>query len=137
VVTVANTPDTVVAGLPERRSRFDAPYTVRVSASRPAGSDREIDVHFVNYNRVELPTGPDGKPGLGVGIQDEKPLAVSGVSADVFLPEGASLRSVQFLSPEQAEPRTLAATVADGRVRFILPEFLVYGVARIELRPRE
>jgi hypothetical protein len=135
VVTVADAPETVVAGLPDRRSRFDAPYTVRVSASRPAGSDREIDLHFVNYNRAELPQGPNGQPNLGVGIQDEKPIAVSGVVARQLLPPGATLRSVRFLTPERAEERTLEAKVEDGRVRFVLPEFLVYGVARIEFRP--
>ena len=47
-----------------------------------------------------------------------------------------SLRSVRFLTPEQPEERTLDATVSDGRVRFTLPEFLVYGVVRLELEPR-
>ena len=28
----------------------------------PAGSEGEIDLHFVNYNRTELPPGPDGQP---------------------------------------------------------------------------
>jgi hypothetical protein len=132
----ADAPEAVVAGLPERRSRFDAPYSVRVSASRPAGSDGEIDLHFVNYNRTELPPGPDGQPNLGAGLQDEKPVAVSGVVADVVLPPGATLRSVRFLTPEQPEERALEAKAAEGRVRFLLPEFLVYGVARLELQPR-
>ena len=43
---------------------------------------------------------------------------------------------VRFLTPEQPEERTLDATVSDGRARFTLPEFLVYGVARLELEPR-
>ena len=125
-----------VARLPVRRSRFDAPATVRVAASRPAGSDREIDLHFVNYNRTEPPPGPDGKPSPGAGIRDDKPLAASGVVADVVLAPGTALRSVRFLTPEQPEERTLDATVSDGRARFTLPEFLVYGVARLELEPR-
>jgi hypothetical protein len=137
VVTAANSRDSVVAGLPERRSRFDAPYSVRVSASRPAGSDGEIDLHFVNYDRVEPPPGSDGQPSSGVGIQDEEPSAVSGVAADLVLPTGSTLRSVRFLTPEREEPRALEAEVAEGRVRFVLPEFLVYGVARIEFRPRD
>ena len=136
VITVANAPDAAIAGLPDRRSRFEAPYSVRISASRPAGSDDEVDVHFVNYNRVEPAPGPNGQPNLGVGVQDEKPLAVSGVVANVVLPAGATLRSVRFLTPEEARERTLEAKVVDGRVRFQLPEFLVYGVARIEFQPR-
>jgi hypothetical protein len=47
-----------------------------------------------------------------------------------------TLRSVRFLTPEQPEERVLDATVVDGRVRFQLPEFLVYGVARVEMQPR-
>ena len=49
----------------------------RPSGSPPAGpprSEGEIDLHFVNYNRTELPPGPDGQPSLGAGIADEKPL---------------------------------------------------------------
>jgi len=136
VVTVADSPAAAVAGLPDRLSRFEAPYSVRVSASRPAGNAGEIDVHFVNYNRTELPPGPDGKPNPGAGIADERPLAASGVAADVVLPAGATLRSVRFLAPESADERTLEAKVVDGRVRFTLPEFLVYGVARIEFQTR-
>jgi hypothetical protein len=132
VVTVADPPDAVVAGLPGRLSRFDAPYSVRVSASRPAGSSGEIDVHFVNYNRDEPPRGADGNPSPGAGIQDEKPLAVAGIAADVALPAGARLRAVRFLTPEQDEPKIIASQIADGRVRFVLPEFLVYCVIRIE-----
>ncbi len=124
------------AKLPERRSRFEAPFAVRVSASRPAGSDREIDLHFVNYNRTEPPRGPDGKPSPGAGIRDEKPLPATGIVADFALPAGMTLKSVRFLTPERAEERTLDATVAEGRVRFALPEFLVYGVARVELEPQ-
>ncbi len=137
VITVADSPDTVVSSLPHSRSRFDAPYFVRVSGSRPAGSQSEIDLHFVNYNRVEPPLGADGKPSGGTGIKDEKPLAIAGVTADLVLPKGAALRSVRFLTPEQVEPRTLEAKVADGRVHFVLPEFLVYGVARVEFQSRD
>ncbi len=136
-VTVDDPPDAAVAGLPGRRSRFDAPETVRVSASRPAGSAGEIDLHFVNYNRVEPPIGADGRPGPGSGIRDEQPLAVSGIAADVALPPGTTVRSVQFLAPERSDPMAIEARVADGRARFVLPEFLVYGVVRIELRPRD
>jgi len=137
VITVADSPETVVAQLPDRRSRFDAPYHVRVSASRPAGSNNEIDVHFVNYNRAELPPGPDGQPNLGAGLEDERPVAASRVLANMMLPEGATLRSVRFLTPEQVAERTVEATVVSGCVRFVVPEFLVYGVARIDFQSRD
>jgi hypothetical protein len=132
VFTVADSRASVIDDLPDRHSRFDAPYTVRVSASRPAGSTSEIDVHFVNYNRTEPPPGPNGEPNAGKGLEDEKPVAVTSVVAQVMLPEGATVRSVRFLTPEQAEEQTLEATVVSGCVRFVVPEFLVYGVARIE-----
>jgi hypothetical protein len=135
VVTVAQSPETVLAQLPVRLSGFEAPYTVRVSASRPPGSDREIDVHFVNYNRGEMPPGPDGQPNRGAGLADEKPLAVSSVAANLILPRGATLRSVRFLTPERTQEQILDARVSNGRVGFVLPEFLVYGVARIEVQP--
>jgi hypothetical protein len=53
------------------------------------------------------------------------------------LPEGATLRSVRFLTPEQTKERTLLADVTSGGVRFIVPEFLVYGVARIEFQTQD
>jgi hypothetical protein len=99
VVTVADSPGTVVAGLPDCRSRFKAPYSVRVSASRPAGTEGELDLHFVNYNRAELPRGPGGQPNFGAGIKDERRLPVSALGADVVLPTGATQVSVRFLSP--------------------------------------
>jgi hypothetical protein len=134
VITVATSPDALIGGLPERRSRFIAPEAVRVSASRPAGSKDEIDFHFVNYNRIEPPPGPDGLPSPGVGIEDEKPIAAAGVTADILLPEGATVASVRFLTPESNEAKTIAAKVEDGRVRFAVPDFLVYGVVRIATR---
>ncbi|MHC5539879.1 hypothetical protein ACYOEI_16795, partial [Singulisphaera rosea] len=71
------------------------------------------------------------------GIADEKPLAVSGVTADVPLPAGATLRSVRFLTPEHTEGRLIDAKTVEGRVRLEIPEFLVYGVARIEYQPAD
>jgi hypothetical protein len=43
------------------------------------------------------------------------------------------LKRVELLAPEEAAPRQLEAHVQDGRVRFVLPEILVYGVARLLL----
>ena len=136
-VTIEDHPETMVAGLPADRSRFQAPDTVRVSASRPAGSGGEIDVHFVNYNRVELPPGADGQPRPGLGVRDDNPIAVSGATADLALPAGTTLRSVTFLAPERTGSTPLEARAEAGRVRFVVPEFLVYGVARVEIRPRD
>ena len=137
VLTVDHSPDALASRLPERRARFDAPFSVRASASRPAGATGEIDLHFVNYDRIEPPPGADGRPSPGAGVREERPLAVSGVAADLPLPEGATLRSVRFLTPEQEGARPVEAKVVDGRVRFVLPEFLVYGVAQVEFQPRD
>ena len=135
VIPVDAPTETLIAGLPETRARFEAPRTVRVSASRPAATEGEIDLHFVNYNRTEPPPGPDGRPSPGAGIAEEKPIAVSGIVADLALPSGSSLKSIRFLTPERADEQALVPMPSrDGRVRFTVPEFLVYGVVRIEYR---
>ena len=119
---------------PEARSRFDAPFTMRVSASRPAGGEPEIDIHFVNYNRQEPPPAAGGSPSPGGGIQDEKPIPADPVACDVLLPEGTAVRDVQFMTPEDPAPSALEWKALGGRLQFTSPKFLVYGVARISLR---
>ncbi|MCS6852266.1 MAG: hypothetical protein NZ700_13970 [Gemmataceae bacterium] len=111
-------------------SRFDAPKTVRVSASRPARG-HELTLHFVNYNRTE-PAQPKSP---GRGLADEKPIPVEGVRAEVRLPPGARVRQVQVLIPEEPEPIAVAAESRNGRVQFTVPKFLVYAVVRIDLQP--
>src|SRR5260221_6135212 len=71
----------VLKWLPSDRSRFAAPATVRVSASRPATSD-EITLHFVNYNREE----PADKRTPANGIKNEKPIAAPESEMDLKLP---------------------------------------------------
>lgn len=111
-------------------SRFDAPATVRISANRPAAGN-EIDLHFVNYNRTELPPSKDGKPNPGKGAADERPIACAGVDVDFALPPNFTLGSVEFITPEVSEPRNLRFEVSNGRAQFKTPEFLVYGIARL------
>jgi hypothetical protein len=120
--------------LSAKRSRFTAPPTVRVSASRPALDEHEIDLHFVNYDRAEPAPEANGKPAVGRGIEDEKPRPVDGVQADLALPAKTTVASVEFIAPELADPQPLIFTVERGRARFTLPQFLVYGVARVRLR---
>lgn len=109
-------------------SRFEAPATVRVSASRPSQGNG-LALHFVNYNREE----PAKKRSPGGGIVDEKPIAVEGIKADLALPAGQRVTKVHVLIPEETEPRDVPFEVKDGRLRFTLPKFLVYAVARLEL----
>ena len=109
-------------------SRFEAPRTVRVSASRPAAGG-EVTVHLVNYDRTE----PKEKRSAGSGIVDERPRPVSGIVADLRLPAGTGATRVVVLSPEYPGPRDVRFESAEGRVRFTVPEFLVYGVARVGL----
>ncbi len=115
------------AELPEGLSRFQAPATVRVSASRPK-EGREIALHFVNYNREE----PAKKRSPGRGIQDEKPLAVEGVTVDLVLPQGVKAARVLISSPESPAAVAVRHTLRAGRVQFTMPRFLVYAVARVE-----
>lgn len=114
------------------RSHFDAPATVRVSASQPA-KGHELDIHFVNYNRTEPPKGRDGQPSPGGGLKDEKPIEAPPIACDVVVPAGFRVTSVAAISPEQPEPATIAFSVEKGRVKFTLPKFLVYSVARVML----
>ena len=113
-------------------SRFDAPRTVRVSASQPVAGG-ELTVHFVNYNRQE----PKEPRSAGTGIIDEKPISVAGIKADFLLPPGRSATSIVAISPEDPAAREIRFETAGHRVRFTMPEFLVYGVARIKLDGRE
>jgi dienelactone hydrolase len=116
------------AELPAGLSQIKAPVTVRVSASRPAAG-QELTLHFVNYNRQE----PAAKRSPGGGIKDEKPIAVEEVSVDFVLPLGAKVVRVLIASPEAAEPVEVKHTIDKGRVRFTLPKFLVYAIARVQL----
>ena len=106
-------------------SRFEAPTTVRVSASVPV-KGRELTLHFVNYNREEPPGGQ-----RGAGIAEERPIPVKSIAADVIVPAGYRPTKVEALSPENPEPQELTFDAGDGRVRFVVPEFLVYGMVRI------
>ena len=110
-------------------SRFDAPEKVRVSASRPAEGN-EVTLHFVNYNREE---GPEGY--RGNGIADEKPIPVPSVGVDFVVPQGYRAVKVEALSPEQPDSQELTIETNGNRVQFTVPEFLVYGIARIHLAP--
>jgi len=128
--TNANLPN---PGALQHVSQFTAPYTVRVSASRPAHRDDELAIHFVNYNREEPPKTPDGRPSPGGGIQDEKPIRARGVRADLVLPAGNRVSAVDAITPEHPEPVVLEFQQDGNRVRFSMPDFLVYAVAQIRL----
>jgi len=114
--------------LPAGLSAFTAPKTVRVSASVPAAGG-ELTLHFVNYDRTEPATARSP----GGGIADEKPTAAAGVTADFVLPAGAKVAAVRVATPEAATAEEVKFEVRDGRLRFAVPTFLVYAVARIEL----
>ncbi|MCH2366355.1 MAG: hypothetical protein MK554_03925 [Planctomycetes bacterium] len=124
-------PETLTKALPRERSRFDAPATVRVSASRPALLD-ELTVHFVNYNRTER--GDGGNP--GGTIKDEKPIAVKEFGAKVRLPGGFTVSRVEFLTPEADKPVALQHKISSGSLSIRIPSFSAYGVARIRLQKK-
>jgi hypothetical protein len=120
--------DTLIDRLPTDRSRFDVPAAVRVSASRPALGN-EITVHLVNYNRKE----PPDKENRGSGIKDEKPIAATPSQANMKLDPTRRVSRVEFLAPETEQPKELEFDQTGDRLRFRVPEFLVYGVVRIYL----
>lgn len=117
-------------------SRFETTPFVRVSANRPA-SGGEIDLHFVNYNREELPPRSNGQPNPGKGGVDEKPIAAPGVKVDFALPPNFEPESVEFITPESPDPRAVEFQREGDRLRFTTPEFLVYGVARMIEAPKK
>jgi hypothetical protein len=112
-------------------SRFEAPATVRVSASHPEKGST-WDIHFVNYNRKE--PGEKQKTDF---IADENPIPVSGVKGDLVSPAGFSISKIEWMTPESPEPQELRIEKAGNRARFAAPEFLVYAVARVHLVPGE
>ncbi len=114
------------------RSRFDLPWTVRVSANQPE-SGGELGLHFVNYNRIEPPKSKAGKPSAGGGIKDEKPIPVDGGACRVMLPAGFTATRIDFITPESPQAVKLTFKVTAGRAEFRIPSFLVYGIARITL----
>jgi hypothetical protein len=118
----------VMETLPSDRSQFDVPVTVRVSASRAALGSDEITLHFVNYNREESPD----KKNRGSGIKDEKPIPAPPAQADVKLGQAMRVAHVEFLTPEADEARALEFAQVGAHLRFRIPEFLVYGVVRIQ-----
>ena len=118
-------------GAQEGQTKFSAPPTVRVSASRPATGDA-LHFHFVNYNRTE----PSQAKSPGGGIQDEKPISVGGFRCTVPIPAGNKLKGVRFFTPEKKNPVELPCDVREtGVVHFIMPEFLVYAVVELSLQP--
>ncbi len=117
---------------PDDLSRFDGPKTVRVSLSQPDASMTvslgERTLHLVNYNRDE----PPEKQSAGRGLIDEKPIAVEQVAVDLHWTDSAPVKSVELLTPEQPDPIALKFEFANGRLRFVVPPFLVYAVVRIQ-----
>jgi hypothetical protein len=130
-INITNVMDRLPAGV----SRFEAPATVRISASRPdprLPSDgrpgNEITLHFVNYNRQE----PTDKKNRGKGIADEKPIAAPAAEAGFQLPDGFKVQAVEFLTPENDQAKKLQFRQVGDRLRFRVPEFLVYGIVRVQ-----
>jgi len=108
-------------------SRFDAPKTVRISASVPA-SGGKLHFHFVNYNRDE----PEKTKSPGRGIQDEKPIAAKAIPCDVLLPKEFKDPRVTVFTPESPTPVPIASKAGNGRLNFEVPGFLVYAVVEIQ-----
>ena len=83
----------------------------------------------MNYNREE----PTDKKNRGSSIKNEKPIAVPQCQVDMKLGQKRGVSRVEFLTPEQEQSRDLEFEQHSGHLRFRVPEFLVYGVVRIQL----
>ena len=75
------------------------------------------------------------KRSAGRGTVDEKPIAAEGVKADLLVPAGSRVVRVEVLTPEEPAPVVLPTEVKEGRVRFTMPKFLVYAIARVRTEP--
>ncbi len=117
--------------LPAKRTTLSAPWTVRFSASRPASSENEIDLHLVNYNRVEQNTEKQPK-NPGRGPLDEKPLIAPTSQVQFLAPAGMTFTTAEIYSPEWAAPRTVPVRQQKDVVRLAVPEFWVYAVVRLK-----
>jgi hypothetical protein len=53
------------------------------------------------------------------------------------LPIGTKPSAVRFASPETPELAALQHTSKAGRIQFVVPGFLVYGVVQVELQRSE
>ena len=114
--------------IPAKRTVTTAPWTVRLSASRPAGDDKEIDLHLVNYNRAE----PGGTKNAGKGALDEKPIMAPQVPINFIAPPGMTFTEARIYSPEWKEPKVVAVRQQKDIVRVTVPPFWVYAVVRLK-----
>ena len=119
----------LTTALPKKRSTFTAPWTVRVSASRPAAGGKEIDLHFVNYDRAEPRGNKPQAPGRGA--LDEKPVLAPATRVTFQAPDGIEFTTAEIHSPEWPVPRTVPVRTNRGVASFSVPEFWVYAVARL------
>lgn len=116
--------------VPAKRTTCSAPWTVRLSASRPANDDKRIDLHLVNYNRAEP---ADGKvKSAGAGALDEKPLMVKLAPINFLVPKGMTFTQATIMSPDWHEPRIVQVKQQKDIVRVNVPAFWVYAVVRLQ-----
>jgi len=114
---------------PVNRFVIEAPPTVRASLSRSA-KGKSLHLHLVNYNRTE----PKKPKSAGRGIQDEKPIQAENIRITFRLSEGADLKQVHFLSPENNSKIAVQVTrLGSGKFQMTVPPFLVYAVLELAI----
>ncbi len=105
------------------RFQVDAPWTVRVAAYRKGES--KLMLHLVNYNRDEGTT----KEERGKKPINERPLAVKDVTVRITTEKKP--KAVMLYRPDSAKPARLAFKATPGKIEFLIPELLVYGVVEL------
>lgn len=123
-------------GIRKALSSIEAGPFVRASVSRPAGGG-EVNLHFVNYNREELPPHKNGRPNPGKGPGDEKPISTDPIPVRYFLShdDRKVVESIEVITPEN-EPVEIPFETKNNRVVFEVPSFPVYAIARLKLTHR-
>ena len=99
----------------------DAPYFVRLRAWLPERVPALV-LHWVNYRQME-------------GTAVETPLPTGPIQVDCRVPDGHRVDRVEWLYPEGVEATALEHEELDGRIRFVIPSLIVYGMSVLHLRP--
>jgi hypothetical protein len=104
---------------------IEAPWTVRASLFE---QENRCLLHLVNYDRDEVGTTKADK---AKKPENERPRAVKDIAVDLKLPADRKVTALKMHSPESATPLEIPFEQSAGRVKFRVPEVLVYGVVEL------
>ena len=98
----------------------DAPWFVRARAWLPEGHEA-LTLHWVNYRQDEE-------------ADIETPQPVGPVQVDCKVPVGYAVQKVEWLYPEKGDSVILHHETLGERIRFTIPNVIVYGLSVLHLQ---